>query len=80
MQTEAPRCQARKKQGGSCRSMAVKGKRVCRIHGGSKGSGAPKGPANGMYKHGHKTGEALELRKQVSRLLGILRPSDGEVI
>ena len=39
----APRCQARTKAGPPCRSPAVKGKRVCRSHGGARGSGGPYG-------------------------------------
>ena len=57
-----PRCQARTKAGKSCRSPAVKGKRVCRVHGG-KGSGAPRGDRNGNWKHGGDTQEARALRK-----------------
>ena len=29
------------------------------MHGGSKGSGAPKGKANGRYRHGRYAGEHL---------------------
>lgn len=67
----APRCQARKKRGGSCRSPAVRGKRVCRMHGGR--AGAPKGKANGNYRHGGETREAVALRRAAMRLLKQLR-------
>src|SRR3546814_14508631 len=63
-----PRCQARTRSGQSCRSVAVKGKRVCRMHGGLS-PGAPKGERNGAYRHGHETKEAIALRKRVIRLL-----------
>ncbi len=42
----APGAQARKKSGGSCRSAAMRGKRVCFVHGGAS-NGAPKGPEDG---------------------------------
>src|SRR6267378_4224157 len=35
------------------------GKRRCRMHGGAPGSGGPKGPRNGNYKHGRYTAEAI---------------------
>ena len=63
-----PRCQARTKAGKSCRSPAVAGKRVCRMHGG-KGSGAPHGKRNGMWKHGGDTVEAMALRKASHSLI-----------
>ena len=68
----APRCQARARSG-PCRSPAVRGKRVCRSHGGAKGSGAPKGPANGSYRHGGFTAEAIDLRREVAALLRAVR-------
>lgn len=46
----APRCGARTRSGGPCRSPAVHGNRRCRMHGG-KGSGAPRGNRN-AWKHG----------------------------
>ncbi|WP_443025903.1 hypothetical protein [Sphingomonas sp. RB1R13] len=49
----------------------MKGKRVCRMHGGR--SGAPKGEANGSWRHGGWTSEAVELRREVSRLLSAVR-------
>lgn len=64
----APRCQARAKSTGkSCRSPAMRGKRVCRIHGGK--AGAPKGKANGNWKHGGETNEAVALRSAARELL-----------
>ena len=68
----ALRCSATTRAGKSCRSAAVKGKRVCRMHGG-KGSGAPMGEANGSYVHGCETLEAVALRREVSRLLKAIR-------
>lgn len=46
-----PRCGARTRSGGSCRAPAANGKARCRMHGGSKGSGAPKQNLNAL-KHG----------------------------
>lgn len=46
----APRCLAKTRFGRKCRSPAVKGKRRCRMHGGTN-PGAPKGNQN-AYKHG----------------------------
>ncbi|MAM37260.1 MAG: hypothetical protein CL949_01850 [Erythrobacter sp.] len=69
---DAPRCQARTRQGLSCRSPAVNGRRVCRMHGGAKGTGAPKGERNGRYAHGCKTGEAIDLRRRVRSLLAAI--------
>lgn len=51
----------------------MKGRNRCRYHGGAKGSGAPSGEANGAWKHGGFTGEAVELRRSVSRLLKVVR-------
>ena len=67
----SPRCSATSRQGQPCRSPAVRGKKVCRMHGG-KGSGAPTGHANGAWKHGGWTNEAVSLRRAVGRLLRAL--------
>jgi hypothetical protein len=48
------RCTAHSKRTGlPCKSPAVKGYNVCRMHG-ARG-GAPKGKANGRYVHGART-------------------------
>ena len=70
--TNAPLCQARTRAGGSCRSPAVRGKRVCRMHGGAS-PGAPKGERNGMWKHGGDTVEAVALRRAARRVLRVVR-------
>lgn len=67
------RCQARTRPGKPCRSPAVTGKRVCRMHGGARGTGAPKGKANGMFRHGGWTNEAVELRREAGALLRVIR-------
>ncbi len=73
----APRCGARTRSGKSCRAPAVRGRQRCRMHGGAKGSGAPKGERNGNYKHGHFTQEAIELRRQIRQLIAQMLASMG---
>src|SRR3546814_20293177 len=63
-----PRCQERTRSGQSCRSVAVKGKRVCRMHGGLS-PGAQTGERTGDYHHGHETKEAIAPHKRVTRRL-----------
>ena len=67
--TNAPLCQAHNRAGKSCRCPAARGKRVCRVHGGAKGSGAPRGERNGSFKHGGFTKDAIELRRTANLLL-----------
>src|SRR5215831_18038587 len=62
-----PRCTARSKRSGErCRAPAVRGWRVCRMHGAC--GGAPKGERNGNYRHGARTKEATELIKLIRKL------------
>ena len=68
----SPRCGAKIRSGGSCRSSAVRGERRCRMHGGAPGSGAPRGNQNAR-RHGLFTGEAIAERKQIQALLGEAR-------
>ncbi|WP_407640391.1 hypothetical protein [Altererythrobacter xiamenensis] len=51
----------------------MKGKTRCRMHGGARGSGAPKGKRNGMWRHGGFTAEAVALRREVHELLRSIR-------
>lgn len=76
--SQAPRCHAKTKtgQGRLCRSAAMRGKRVCRMHGGK--GGAPKGVKHGAYKHGGWTNEAVALRRTASRLLKAIGESDHD--
>jgi len=63
----APRCSARSKRSGlPCRAPAVRGWRVCRMHGARGGHGA--GKANPAYKHGMRTREWVNLRKALSEM------------
>ena len=68
----SPRCGARTRAGGACRSPAVHGKKRCRMHGGAQGSGAPRANQNAR-KHGLFTGDAIAERRQIQALLGEAR-------
>src|SRR5262249_61388565 len=58
----APRCKAKSKRSGRpCRAPAVRGWKVCRMHG-ARG-GAPEGKRNGNYGHGARSKEIIELRR-----------------
>ncbi len=75
--TSAPLCQARTRRGTLCRCPAVRGKQRCRLHGGAKGSGAPEGERNGMWKHGGFAAEAVALRRAARRLIRALHDTEG---
>jgi hypothetical protein len=51
----------------------MKGKTRCRLHGGAKGSGAPSGPANGQFRHGQFTCEAVKERRHTRSLIAQMR-------
>lgn len=70
---KAPRCQAKTRQGLSCLSPAANGKRVCRMHGGSKKSGAPRGERHPKFKHGRWSVEARAERAAAHALLRSLK-------
>ena len=68
----APRCSAKSKRSGDrCRGPAVRGKRVCRMHGAR--AGAPRGDAHGNFRHGARTIQAREEMKLVRALLKWVR-------
>ena len=60
---KAPRCGAKTRAGHPCRQASVRGRARCRMHGGAKGSGGPRGDRNGNFRHGLWTRENLETRK-----------------
>jgi hypothetical protein len=65
---KTPRCHAMSKRTRKrCRAPAVHGWRVCRVHG--AGGGAPEGAANGRYKHGLFTADAISERRQINAIL-----------
>ncbi|HYS87354.1 MAG TPA: HGGxSTG domain-containing protein [Bradyrhizobium sp.] len=68
----SPRCGAKIRCGGSCRSPTVRGKRRCRMHGGAPKSGAPGGNQNAR-KHGLFTRDAIAGRRRIQALLGEAR-------
>jgi hypothetical protein len=68
----SPRCGAKTRSGGACRSPAVRGKKRCRMHGGAPGCGAPKENQNAR-KHGLFTGDAIAERRRIQALLGEAR-------
>ena len=63
-----PRCGAKTRTGNPCQSPAVCGKKRCRMHGGSKGSGAPVGNRNSL-KHGFYSLDAVNFRNTVRDLV-----------
>lgn len=66
------RCGARTRKGTPCKAPAVAGRKRCRMHGGAKGSGAPKGNQNAL-KHGAYTAETKAFNRHIKQLL-----ADGE--
>ena len=68
----SPRCGAKTRSGGACRSPAVRGKKRCRMHGGAPGCGAPRGNQNAR-QHGLFTKVAIVVRKRIQALLADAR-------
>jgi hypothetical protein len=69
----APRCAAKSKRSGNqCKAPAIRGKRVCRMHGG-KSPGAPCGKLHGRYVDGRETQQAKAARKEVRDLIRMAR-------
>ncbi|MFL9824949.1 HGGxSTG domain-containing protein [Rhodoplanes sp. SY1] len=61
------RCGAKTRNGTPCRTAPVTGKKRCRMHGGARGSGAPRGNTNAM-KHGFYTKVAKAERRYWAQL------------
>jgi uncharacterized protein YjcR len=74
----SPRCGAKTRTSGACRSPAVHGKKRCRMHGGARGSGAPRANQNAR-KHGLFTKGAIEERRRIRVLLDEARKLLGEM-
>ncbi len=66
----SPRCGAKTRRNTACCAPAIKNKKRCRMHGGSKGSGAPVGTQNAL-KHGLTTKDAKDIRKAVAAYLNM---------
>jgi|SRR6266446_3181100 hypothetical protein len=64
---DTPRCGAKTRAGSRCRCPAMPNGK-CRIHGGLS-PGAPRGAANGNYRDGYWTREAVEERKFIRSLV-----------
>lgn len=75
---QSPRCGARTRSGKPCWSPAVSGKTRCRMHGGAKGSGAPKDNQNAL-RHGLYTREAMAERKALADLMRQARETLREI-
>jgi hypothetical protein len=77
---QGPRCGARTRSGKSCQAPAVRGKARCRMHGGAKGSGGPRGNRNGNFKHGLYTRESQSIRRvmrtQVREIKALLQAAN----
>jgi hypothetical protein len=78
----APRCGARTRAGHPCRQAAVRGRARCRMHGGAKGSGGPRGDRNGNFKQGLWTRESVAARRavraQMREIKVLLRVAGGK--
>ncbi|MDX1902275.1 MAG: HGGxSTG domain-containing protein [Gammaproteobacteria bacterium] len=60
----SPRCGAKTRKGTACQAPAVLEKKRCRMHGGSKGSGARRGNQNAL-KHGNYTKTVKNIRQAI---------------
>lgn len=75
---KAPRCSATSKRTKRrCGAPAERGRSVCRFHG-ARGGG-PKGKANGAWRNGDYTREAVALNHHLSKLLRQARETMNEV-
>jgi hypothetical protein len=75
---DVPRCGARTRSGATCQCPAMPNGK-CRIHGGLS-PGAPRGTANGNYRDGLWTREAVEERKFIRSLVnGTLGKSHEQI-
>jgi hypothetical protein len=72
LMNNAPRCSAHSKRtGAQCKGPAMRGWTVCRMHGG--GGGHKAGPTHPQWKHGLRSREWTEMRKQMNDLARIAR-------
>lgn len=65
---KAVRCNAKTRRGTFCQAPAAHGKGRCRMHGGAKGSGAPRGNKNAL-KHGFYSKELKQTRKFIQTFI-----------
>jgi hypothetical protein len=59
----AKRCGAKARSGRPCQSPVMNGRRLCRMHGGAHGSGAPSGEPNGITDTGSIRQKQLRIAK-----------------
>jgi hypothetical protein len=72
---DAPRCKANARRTGTrCRAPAVRGYRVCRMHG--AGDGAPESKGNGNFRHGRRTKEVIEASRLIAAIAKLVRELD----
>jgi hypothetical protein len=68
----APRCTAESKRTSlPCKSPAVRGWHVCRMHG--AGGGAPTGPGNGAWVHGDRSQTVEQNRRTLMALVKLAK-------
>jgi len=76
----ARRCGAKTRAGHACKQAAVTGRTRCRMHGGAKGSGGPRGNRNGNFTHGLYTHEAKTLRRvmraKIHQIQGLIQAAN----
>lgn len=75
---QSARCGAKTRAGKPCQAPATQGKARCRMHGGAKGSGAPRGNSNAL-KSGLYTAEAIAWRKHINALMRASRAVVTEI-
>jgi len=74
----SPRCTAHSKRTGlACKNPAVRGWRVCRMHGARGGHAA--GPTHPAWTHGERSQKAVAARKEVSALIRELREIEAMI-
>jgi hypothetical protein len=66
-----PRCGARTRGGYACRAAAMPNGR-CRMHGGAS-PGAPRGEGHGMWRHGLRSMETTERRREMKAMMRRIR-------
>lgn len=62
------KCLAKTRRGSLCQTLRMTSKNRCRMHGGAKGSGAPKGNKN-AFKHGMRSKKFINERKYINDLI-----------
>ena len=75
----APRCHAKAKTTGNrCKAPARRGWKVCRMHG--AGGGHSPGKDHPSWKHGVRSREWIEARREINELVREAREIEGLVV